>query len=197
VRVAVTDNGARVLAARVVPRLAAGKPPAEIELVSGNAVLDLSRSAADLAIRVVAPADPSLVRQRLGAVRYALYASKPYLDRAPPWRDGGAGHRIIVPSAELATGPEASWLGEHARAARVACRASNHVTIAVAAEHGAGACVLPIDLAAFHPALVTMRRLPEIPERPVWLVVHRDMRDEPRIRRVADVVATAIRAALA
>jgi DNA-binding transcriptional LysR family regulator len=159
-------------------------------------VLDLARNEADLAVRVIAPAEPSLVRQRLGEVRYALFASPDYLGRAPPWRAGGAGHRILVPSAELADGPEARWLAEHAQAARVACRASSHTTLAVASEHGAGLCVMPTNLAAFHPRLVAVRRLSEIPERPVWLVIHRDARKEPRIRRVAELVATAMRAAL-
>jgi DNA-binding transcriptional LysR family regulator len=196
VRVAATDNGARILAARIVARLAGEDPPVELELITGNAVVDLARNEADLAVRVIAPAEPSLVRQRLGENRYALYASREYLGGAPPWRDEGAGHRILVPSAELASGPEARWLAEHARAARVACRASSHTTLAVASEHGAGLCVMPTNLAAFHPRLVVVRRLPEIPERPVWLVIHRDARKEPRIRRVAELVATAMRAAL-
>jgi DNA-binding transcriptional LysR family regulator len=103
---------------------------------------------------------------------------------------------VLVPSAELAAGPEASWLHEHARAAHVACRASNHVTLATAGEHGAGLCVMPTNLAVFHPRLVVVRRLPEIPERPVWLVMHRDARKEARVRHVAAVVAEAMREAL-
>jgi DNA-binding transcriptional LysR family regulator len=196
VRVAVTDNGARILAAYAIPELGRGANHVEIELVSSNAVADLARGEADVAIRVVAPTDASLVRQRLGAVRYGLYASRAYLDGAAAWRDGGADQSVLVPGAALADGPEARWLAEHARDANVALRASNHVTLAIAAEHGAGLCVMPTDLAAFHPGLVRVRRLAEIPERPVWLVMHRDARKEPRIRRVADHVADAIRKAL-
>lgn len=196
VRVAVTENGARILAARVVPSLGALDPPLALELVSGNAPVDLARGEADLAIRVIAPAEPTLVRQRLGEVRYALSGSREYLDAAPPWRDGGAGQRVLVPSAELAAGPEASWILEHARAAHVACRASNHGTLATAGEHGAGLCVMPTNLAVFYPRLVVVRRLPEIPERPVWLVLHRDARKDARVRRVAEIVAGAMREAL-
>jgi DNA-binding transcriptional LysR family regulator len=192
VRIAVTDNGARILAARVVPALG----ELAIELMSGNAPADLARGEADLAIRVLAPAEPNLVRRRLGAVRYGLFAARTYLDAAPPWRDNGAGQRVLVPSAELADGPEASWLHEHARDAHVACRASNHLTLAIAGEHGAGLCVLPTNLAPFHPRLVLVRRLPEIPDRPVWLVTHRDARNDRRIRRAAELVAHAMADAL-
>jgi DNA-binding transcriptional LysR family regulator len=196
VRVAVTDNGARILAAHALSRWRRDTTPIELELLPGNAPVDLARGEADLAIRVIAPAEANLVRQRLGEVQYALYASRAYLDHAPSWRDGGAAQWILVPSGELGSGPEATWLAEHAREAQVALRASNHITIATACEHGAGACVLPTNLASFHAGLVRVRKLPEIPGRAVWLVMHRDARKEPHIRQVAARVATAMRDSL-
>jgi DNA-binding transcriptional LysR family regulator len=193
VRIAATENGARNLAAGALPLLARLRPAIEIELLSGNRVLDLARGEADLALRVVAPEGGELIARRLGEVRYGLFAGAAYLRSAPPWRAGGAGHRVLAPAAELAAGPEARWLAEHAREAQVALRASSHVTLAVAAEHGAGVCAIATDLARHHPRLALLRRLPEIPGRVVWLVRHRDSARDPRIARVAAIVAQVIR----
>jgi DNA-binding transcriptional LysR family regulator len=191
VRIATTENGARILVTRALARMSAAS--IDVELLSGNRVLDLARGDADLALRVVPPHGPGLIARQLGNVRYALYASSEYLAAAPPWRRGGAGHRVLMPSAEVALGPEGSWLAEHAQAATVALRASSHVTLALAAERGAGVCVLPTDLAAQHAHLTLLRRLPEIPGRALWLVRHRDTRRDPRVARTAEIIGQVIR----
>lgn len=195
VRLAATPNGARILAARL-PLEALREQGVTIELAASNRAVDLARGEADLAIRLVDVDEPSLVRRRLGAVRYGLFASERYLVAHPVRRldDGLAGHRVLSPSRELASGPEARWLAEHASSARVALRASDLLVLAEAAARGEGLVVLPANLAALHP-LNCARRL-DIPPRAVWLVYHQDLRRDPRIRLAADAVAEAVVASL-
>ena len=101
-----------------------------------------------------------------------------------------------MPSKELASGPEATWLGRNAYAATGVMWAADHLALANAAEAGAGLAVLPANLAAFH-QLTCVRPLPEIPGRTVWLVYHQDLRSDARLRLVAREVARAIKASLA
>ena len=67
-------------------------------------------------------------------------------------------------------------------------RCSSLVALAAAAEAGTGLVVLPTSFAAFHPGLVEVRRIEAIPDVPVWLTLHEDLRADPRVRAVADAV---------
>jgi DNA-binding transcriptional LysR family regulator len=189
-RIAVTENGGRLFASHVVPRLQ--REGVETELLVGNAVVDLARGDADLAVRVVAPEAPELIRRRVGSVVYGLYASRAYIENAPSLVDGFRGQQVLLPAGLLATAPEATWLGMHAREARIVLRANSLVTLAHAAEADAGVVVLPVNLAFFHPRLVRLRRLDDIPGRPVWLVMHRTQQANARLRRARTVIAEAL-----
>ena len=197
-RVATTENTARILAERALPLLLAAPQPIDLEILAGNAVVDLARGDVDLAVRVIEPDDPALIRKRIGTVRYGLYASREYLETQPkPRLQGGMkGHRLLMPGGELAQGPEAKWLREHAYRARIVFRSSSLVALALAAEQDAGLVVLPTNLALFHTRLQRLHALNEIPGRSVWLVMHGARRRETRLREVAKIVEESIRSAL-
>jgi DNA-binding transcriptional LysR family regulator len=188
VRIAVTPNGARLLAARL-PLEALSDEGTTVELIVGNRAVDLARGEADLALRVLPVDEPSLVRTRVGAVRYGLFASDRYLASRPVRciDDGLAGHRVLAPSLELAAGPEGRWLATFASGATVVLRAADHPALAEAAAQGAGLAVLPAGLAGFHP-LRCAWRLESIPARDVWLVYHQDLRKDRRVQRVAAAI---------
>lgn len=192
VRVAVTEVGARQLVQRALPHLLQRYPELIIDLVPANAVADLSRGEADLAVRLVRPDDTELVKRRLGWVCYALYGSTSYLARRRAEQPQLAGDLVIMQARELARGPEASWMREHGQKATVRLLASSMHLIAEAVEAGLGLAVLPTNLTSLHPGLRQVRRLDEIPRREVWLAVHRSLRQVPRIRLVAEAVAEAI-----
>lgn len=192
VRVAVTPNGGRILAARLdVDALAAAG--LELEIDARNTAADLSRGEADLAVRVLEVHEPSLVRRRLGVVRYGLYGSPAYLLHHPVGEDLDC-HTFLAPSIELAGGPEGRWIARNASEADIAIRASDHLILAEAAARGLGLVVLPTDLAVFHP--LTQARSLDIPGRPVWLVYHQDQRGDARVQAAAAVVAEAIASCL-
>lgn len=185
VRIAVTENGARVFVTAVLPAFAAAG--LDVELVGSNKTLDLSKGEADLAIRLVAPVDEDLIRRRIGTVTHGLYGRRGGAGRAPAVSADLNDETILLPTGVLAGGPEARFLAEHAARARVALRADSHITIALAAEAGHGLCVLPHNIARFHAGLVLLRALDEIPGRPMWLVFHRSQRGNQRIRRAATI----------
>ncbi len=197
VRVAVTEVGARQIIDRALPALMREHPELTIDLLPSNNVADLARGDADLAVRLVRPADSELIKRRLGWVRYGLYASERYLAGRARERPQLAGDVVIAQVRELSTGPEAAWLREHAREAKVRLCASSVMLIAEAVENGLGMAVLPTNVAPLHPGLRLVRKLEELAPREVWLAIHRSLRQVPRVRQVAEAVASAITASLA
>jgi DNA-binding transcriptional LysR family regulator len=194
VRVAATEMTAAHLIEDALGALLAAHPELTIDLVASNLAADLARGEADLAVRLVRPDTADLVRRRLGAMRYGLFASEAYLARAPALEVPGlAGHRVIKPARSMARGPEALWLEQHgARATASVCVDSPHLALR-AAEAGLGLAVLSDSLARNAPALRCARALLEIPAREVWLVYHRDLRDLARVRRAAEAIGACLR----
>lgn len=193
VRIAITETGARHLVEGALGALLVTYPDLSIEIVPSNIAADLARGEADLAIRLVKP-DDGLVAKRLGHVTYGLYASDSYCGRNPlPLGEGLAGHDVVAPSRELASGPEAKWLEVHAAQARCRLHASSLVTLAQAVAAGLGVCALPVSVADTCPDARLIRILPEIPPRPVWLVMHPDMRGIARVRAVAAAITAEMR----
>ncbi len=190
-------------------------PELTVELIVGNAAADLTRGEADCAVRLLAVKEPDFVRRGLGTVRFGLFASTGYLAarglKTPPASKpqrsarGGTdwlavaeqnqldGHGILVPSRELALGPEGTWLAARATRAVPQLFANSLMTLAAAAADSLGMAVLPTSMAKLHPELVQLRALHEIPMRPVWLVMHRDLQKVTRVRRVATAVTKALR----
>lgn len=198
VRLAVTEMSAVHLVEEALGPLLAAHPGLVVDLVAGNLTVDLARGEADLAVRLVRPDAADLVRRRLGAMRYGLFATASYLARAPPVTAPDlAGHAVIRPVRSMARGPEAQWLESHAtRATAPVCVDSPHVALRAAAA-GLGLAVLSDSLALHAPDLACARALPEIPAREVWLVYHRDLRQLARVRAVAEAVTTHLRERLA
>ncbi len=197
VRVAVTEMTAVHLVEDALGPLLAEHPALTVDLLAGNPTVDLARGDADLAVRLVRPDTADLVRRRVGAMRYGLFASRTYLARAPGLdAEGLVGHRVVRPVRSMARGPEAAWLEQHgARATASVCTDSPVVTLRAAAS-GLGLAVLSDALAANASELVCVRSLTEIPARELWLVYHRDLRALARVKRVAEAVDAHLRARL-
>jgi DNA-binding transcriptional LysR family regulator len=197
VRIATTENGARILAARALPALLAERPPISVELLAGSSVVDLGRGEADLAIRTIEPTDPSLVRRRLGFTYAGLYAGEGYVPRPGAEFGEFTGEVVLVPSGQLERSAEARYLATAAKGARIGLRCDTFLGLAAATEAGAGLSVLPTNLAGLHPRLRLVRLVMEIPARPVWLVWHADAGRAPRVKRAATIVSNAVSAHLA
>lgn len=197
VRVAATEMTAVHLVEDALGAVLAQHPGLAVDLVAGNEAVDLARGEADLAVRLVRPDTADLVRRRLGAMRYGLFASAEYLARVP-WRAplGLEGHRVVRPVRSLGRGPEAAWLAQHAPRAASAVCADSPLVVLRAVAAGLGLAVLSDALAANAQGLVCVRALTEIPAREVWLVYHRDVRGLARVKRVAEAIDGHLRARL-
>lgn len=178
----------------LIPRLGAFRarhPGIDLEVVTDNRVVSLARREADVAIRLARPVAGDLVTRRLGTMAYRLYAAPSYLAERPSEPES-AGGVFIAYDDTLADLPEAVWLagyiGDVGTGARVGFRSNSLQAQWAAARTGLGLALLPCWLADDDPALVPVETPVATPEREVWLLVHGDRREVPRVRAVIDHV---------
>jgi DNA-binding transcriptional LysR family regulator len=173
--------------ARHLPRLRRNLQCVEFELVASHMLANLSRREADLLIREQVPDLASIVTRRLGRVAYAVYGS-PDLKvmniardtlRRLPWIGFDDEHDYM---------PGQSWVLDLLEGARPAVRVNNWLVLQEAARAGAGLAVLPCYLGDDDPALRRLGPILEDVAADQWLLVHRDLRDLPRVRAVMDAL---------
>jgi DNA-binding transcriptional LysR family regulator len=183
----------RVLAERfLIDRLAAFHaryPAIDLEIIGGSRVVSLARREADLALRYGSPKDSDLIARRVATIGFALYASPGYRDKIA----AGAAPAFIGFDDESDFIAEAAWLAQQFGERRFSLRTDSQTTQAVAARAGFGIALLPRYLAATDPDLVPVSLANRLPEREVWLIVRRDLRNVPRVRALTDYLAAVFR----
>jgi DNA-binding transcriptional LysR family regulator len=192
VRVATSETFSGFLMRRL-PELQERHPTLTVELLSGNASLDLMRREADLAIRFTETTQPDLISKRLCDVGWSLYASESYLARAGTLKSPTdiAGHDIIGFAETMVRSPGAVWLEQHKTDTRVVALSNRLLSALNAGVAGMGVTVLPCFLADPDPRL---RRLTDevVATRPIWVVFHADVGQIKRVRAVIDFVSSII-----
>lgn len=144
-------------------------------------LLSLDDGAADIAVRLVEPTGQQNIVRRLGAISYALYAARDYINRSPEeWE-------FIGFDAPLALTPQQVWLDSFARGRPFALLASDYYSQRAAAEAGLGVALLPERITAPSASLVRVTDQ-RPPPRTAWLVIHTDLRKSAAVRVVADYV---------
>ncbi len=186
VRIACPPDVANVVLAPLLRELLALHPALRVEIAPGEAVIDLTRREADLALRTVRPAQGDLIVTKLTTVRWVA-AAAPQLARDTgalrawddvPWV--GWGERLAH------IGP-ARWLASHLKTEPAVRSDSMMVQLAVVAS-GVGVALLPEPSVA-HYQLVPLKlaralkaAAAEWPSNDLFLVSHRALRDVPRVR---------------
>jgi DNA-binding transcriptional LysR family regulator len=191
VRITTTEGlGAYWLTKRLVG-LAGRHPDLTVEVLLDNGLTDLMKRDADIALRLSRPVTPELVGRRVGEMAFALHASSDYIEAhgAPASRDDLAHHRLVAFMWDNASGGE-PWraLAEGHNHVAYRCNSSFGHVHAVRAGFGIG--LLPTYIREEYPELVVV--LPELDwgRRDIWLVAHRDVKMNARIRMVYNEVAS-------
>ncbi|MDQ2802308.1 MAG: LysR family transcriptional regulator [Pseudomonadota bacterium] len=184
VRVTCAETVATHILAPCLATLHTPHPDIMIELIPNPRELSLSMREADISVRLKQPDQHDLVVRRIGSVAFGLYASPGYLERhGEPDFDGGCpGHHLITQLEDIQDATQTGWLADLAPRARVAMQTSSHEAAVAAAVHGGGLACLARFRADREEGLTRLSVPSRIPSAAIWLVVHRDNRDTPRIR---------------
>ena len=178
----------------ILAQLRRRHPELVVELVLSNAVDDLLRREADIAVRMVEPAQEALVARRLPPVRLGLYARRDYLDRrgTPRTLKALAGHDVIGFDRE--TPAIRAMTARHPAFARsgFALRADSDLAQLAAIRAGFGIGLCHVSIARRDPALVRVLEAEVAIDLPLWVVMREDLKTSARCRATFDALAAGL-----
>jgi DNA-binding transcriptional LysR family regulator len=180
----------------LAPRLARfglSHPGLTVELTASGEVLDLGRREADVAVRLFRSRPQSLVVKRVADVGYGLYASPEYLAAHPVQGPSDLRHHRLLtpPTDERST--EGQWVRELTGGASPCFVCGLTLGLLGAALAHAGVAVLPRYLGDAEAGLQRIP-MPQEPSDGVWLTVHADVKEAPRVRVLLDFLTAQLRA---
>lgn len=193
VRITCPPDVAEVVLAPLLNELLAKHPQLRIALDPGEAVRDLTRREADLALRIVRPTSGDLVMTRLTTARWVLVAEPKLAKRLGTVRDFAA-----VPwvgwGERLAGIGAARWLSKHVKNADPVVRSDSLTVQLAAVASGVGVALVP-EPSVRHYRLVPVKLAPQLrgaaeewPKDELYLVTHRALQNVPRVRVVWDLL---------
>lgn len=191
VRLTTIDIAGSQLVLPLLPALQQALPLVRVELLTAEERLDILRGEADLGLRFgPEPTEPTLIAQRVGVVRSALFCSRDYAARHGLPKDpaGLDTHAVIRGTGRIDTRPQNLWLAAVAPRARIAYRGNSTLSVLEAIRQGLGIGSLP-EMAGLQAELVQV--FPPPPEfiAPVWLVTSEAARRRPEVRACLDFLA--------
>lgn len=163
----------------LIPRLGeltTKHPKLEIEAIAESGNLSLSRRETDLALRFARPQKDAGLCRRLSDLPYSLYCATDNATQTPTWITYEETHAHL---------PQARWIARKSNGENIGQLRVNDAESALAAVRaGQGQTLLPDIVAARDSSL---RRVKSgVLTREVWLMVHPEVRQLPRVQAVID-----------
>jgi DNA-binding transcriptional LysR family regulator len=192
-------SASEITAAYILPpilqRLRYQYPGVRINLVASNEASDLRRRAADIAIRNFRPTEPDLIARKVGEFSATLYARPEILADLPsPLTDGLCKAPFIgfLSNNERYVGALAQR-GLTLREEQFVARTDSHLVHWQMARAGIGIGMMPVELGDAEPDVERVSE-DKVFGGDVWLVSHRELRKNLRVRTVFDFLAAELSA---
>ena len=194
VRISTSEVAAVWLLPPVLAALQAEEPGIQIELIASNALTNLLRREADIAVRMVRPTQTSLIARKLGEVAIVAAAHDSYLVRAGTPRVPAdlLQHRLIGYDRDDGLLRGFAAMGHAVTRGNFALRTDNHVAYGRLVAAGAGIGFVAAYNLAHWPGVQPLLPRLKIAPLPCWLAVHREIRSNRVVRRVYDYLAEAV-----
>jgi DNA-binding transcriptional LysR family regulator len=199
VRITTSEVAAVWLLPGVLAELAAAEPGIQVELLASNALDNLLRREADIAVRMVRPVQASLVARKLAELPIVAAAHADYLARAGTPRSPAEllQHRLIGYDRDDTIVRGFAALGLPLAREQFALRTDDQVAYGRLVAAGAGIGFVAAYNLAHWPGVRPLLPMLKIPPLPCWLAVHREIRGSRVVRRVYDFLAESIPRTLA
>ena len=194
VTISASDAYAGLLLPPILKRLSAQEPGLITRILAENTTSDLMRHEADIAIRNFRPTEPDLIARRLPDAGANFYAARSYLDQHGPVTSAQNWTRAAVISPtdgpSFAAGLRARDIPMPDASIRYEC--ASYLAMWEMVKQGLGIGLIDTQIGDGDPAVA--RAAPSQPDLPfpVWLVAHRDVLTNARLRRVYDALAEAL-----
>ncbi|TNB49586.1 LysR family transcriptional regulator [Martelella lutilitoris] len=189
--VAATNAMATYHLPAVVAKIRKAAPGIALDIKTSNALSDLIRREADIAIRHARPTEPELIAKQVGVTSATMYASKRYLDRL--------GRPVTIEKLK-----SAEFFGFEFREQLLPVFAEEGITLTVdnfPVITESGTLVMELMRAGLGIGLLLKEDVALFPDLeavfpafrpisvPIWLVTHRELHSSRRIRVVYDILA--------
>lgn len=199
VRITTSMVAASYLLPPVLVALQQAEPGIQVELVASNQISNLLRREADIAVRMVRPAQGSLVARKLGDIPIVACAHAGYLKRqgSPRVPADLLQHRLIGYDRDDTIERGFALLGVVLPRQQFVLRTDDQVAYGRLVAAGAGVGFVAAYNLRHWPGVQPLLPMLQIPPLPCWLAVHREIRGSALVRRVYDFLAEAIPAELA
>lgn len=191
VRLTASTTVATFLLPALLARMRTEFPAIQIEVVSSNAVSNLLRREADIAVRMVPPQQNSVIARRVGKISLGTYAHSSYVKRHGMPRDAMdiLQHTVIGHDQDQNIIRGFRNFGLDLTPAFFPVRCDDFVAYWQLVRAGIGIGFVADFVAQTDPEVVALLPQLAIPPLPVWLAVHREIRSTPRIKAVFDFLA--------
>lgn len=191
VSVSATDAVATYLLPPILQRLREQEPCIAVEVIASNALSDLLRREADIAIRHVQPEQPELIARLVREARACFYASESWVQAHGHPRSAEEALNAAFVGADR-SGHYLAYLrqyGLNLSEDNFNCFADNSVAHWALVRQGMGIGATMDEIARETPGVV--RVLDDVPpiRFPIWLVSHRELRTSKRVRVVFEALA--------
>lgn len=178
----------------LIQQLRQQEPQIKLVLVASNKVSDIKRREADIALRTFRPSQGDLIVKRLRDMPYNLYATEEYLASiGHPKQKKDFAHAQFVgfdSSARFMNILNAQ--GFKLSSANFALNTENNAANWAMVKQGLGIGVMIEEAASADPSVKKVLESLEFPVAENWLVTHRELRTNRRVKRVFDFFAGAL-----
>lgn len=168
----------------------------QFEVTATDSVSNLSQREADIAIRLMQPEQQDLIAKRVGYLSTGLYASQRYLSRrGVPTMDSNSlmQHDFIdvTPQQPLRSGFAKAGFAQLNE--RIICTTTDHASAWQMLRSGLGIGSGLAIVAERDSQIVSVLPEASLPKFPVWLVTHRELKTQARLRLVMDYLAQTLK----
>ena len=193
--ISASETYAAVLLPQIIAKLREQEPGIQVEIVVANHASDLRRREADIAIRNFRPTEPDLIAKKIGDADAILYATPDYITKiGNPTKPSDLRHADFVTmdhGGMMIKGLNTLGLGLSEE--NFPLRTESYLVMWELVREGAAIGILDAHIGDADPSV--SRVLPNLEPLvfPIWLVVHRELTTNRRIRMVYDFLAEELR----
>jgi len=195
VRISASDAYAGMLLPPIIAEIQRQEPKIVIELIADNQAADLLRREADIALRNFRPKEPDLIARKIRDAKARFFGTHAYLDSHGPFEtvDDLTRAQIISIDTTGAFMSALNQMGLNLSQENFPVACDSYLVMWALVRQGLGLGMIDERMGDADPDM--RRALPGYApfEFPVWLVAHRDIYQNRRLRFVFDLVAEALR----
>ncbi len=193
--ISASETYAAVLLPPIIAKLRQEEPGIHVEIVVANHASDLRRREADIAIRNFRPTEPDLIAKKIGDANAVLYATPDYIAKiGNPTEASDLGRAEFVNMDQNGLMIKGlNTLGLGLTEANFPLLTESYLVMWELVRQGAAIGILDAYIGDADP--IVRRVIPELEPLvfPIWLVAHRELRTNRRVRMVYDFLAKELR----